>query len=83
MTQKKDEHISFRLTADDYDQTVAAVEMEQAESVAAFSRALHRAALVLYKKCGGLREMRELVDQLPEAVREIPTQGKTDHAKRR
>jgi hypothetical protein len=80
--QMKTHQISFKLTADDFAETQAGTDMEQI-SVADFSRKLHRAALVLFRKCGGLREMRDFVDQVPESVREIQKRGPSHHAKRK
>jgi hypothetical protein len=82
VTPPKAHQISFKLAAGDYAETQAGTDFEQI-SVADFSRKLHRAALVLYKKCGGLREMRDLVDRLPESPREIPIRGHNDHGKKR
>ena len=64
MRQLKAHQISFKLAAEDYAETQAGTEFEQI-SIADFSRKLHRAALVLYKKSGGLREMRDFIDDLP------------------
>lgn len=82
MRQTKAHQISFKLSDEDYAQTQVGADLEQI-TMADFSRKLHRAALVLYEKSGGLREMRDLVDQLPDSPREIPIRGKTDHARRR
>lgn len=82
MRQMKAYQISFKLTAEDYAETQEGTAAEELP-IADFTRKLHRAALLLYKKCGGLREMRDLVDQLPESPREIKIRGRSVHGKRK
>lgn len=82
MRQTKRHQISFKLAPEDYEQTLAEAEIQEI-SVADFSRKLHRAAILLYRKCGGLREMRDLVDRIPESSGENPIRGKPGNGKRR